>query len=481
MPPARLAAAAVTLLLFGGAAPAAEATFTDIRVVGTELRVSSDREPFAGAWTFRINTFGNIVVSGGAKPYALGPGCQFVGNQDAECFNVDRVRAELGNFKDEVDGVGLPYPMVVFSNGGNDHVITGNAVDRIGGGEGNDYINGGPGNDDLIGQEGDDTFDQGAADDGDDGLSGSEGRDVVLYSGRTAPLQVTGDAVANDGEAGEFDNVFNSTEDVVGGSGNDVLVGSASANVLTGGPGNDELVGEGGDDRFPQGAAADGSDSISGRGGVDTVDYADRLAKVTVSIDAVANDGATGELDNVYTSTENVRGGHAGDVLSGSAGPNRLEGGDGNDTFPQGSAPNGADQILGLAGTDLVDYSLRTGAVRAALDASTTSGAPGEGDQLYGSVESANGGQGQNTLIGNASANRLVGGPLSDFIEPLGGIDRALGGGGADELRMQDSAADAETDCGADTDIAYVDAGDPVTPGTCETTSTGPPPGGGVS
>jgi hypothetical protein len=68
---------------------------------------------------------------------------------------------------------------------------------------------------------------------------------------------VTLDGRANDGEAYESDNV-RSVEEVLGGSGDDVLVGDADANGLFGGPGNDALAGGGGDDVLAGGPGQDG-------------------------------------------------------------------------------------------------------------------------------------------------------------------------------------------------------------------------------
>jgi hypothetical protein len=55
---------------------------------------------------------------------------------------------------------------------------------------------------------------------GNDVLDGGPGRDDTSYS-RTAPVTITLDGVANDGEAGEADNV--QVEDVFTGDGNDTI------------------------------------------------------------------------------------------------------------------------------------------------------------------------------------------------------------------------------------------------------------------
>lgn len=76
---------------------------------------------------------------------------------------------------------------------------------------GDDSIYGRGGGDVLLGMAGDDELDGGR---GADGLSGGPGHDSVSYEG--APVDVTLDGVANDGAAGENDNVLLDTEDVYG-------------------------------------------------------------------------------------------------------------------------------------------------------------------------------------------------------------------------------------------------------------------------
>ena len=170
--------------------------------------------------------------------------------------------------------------------------------------------------------------------------------------------------MADDGDpaALEHDNVTVAVENIVGGSGNDDLTGSAVANNITGGPGVDNLIGLDADDLLEGGT---GADVMEGDLGVDTASYSSRPSAVTVTIDGAANDGATGEGDNVKTDVENLIGGSAGDNLTGSPSANVIRGGtgndsitglagddteygeDGTDTFVEGAAINGADIFIG--------------------------------------------------------------------------------------------------------------------------------------
>ncbi|WP_157592061.1 calcium-binding protein [Solirubrobacter soli] len=148
---------------------------------------------------------------------------------------------------------------------------------RVDGGSGNDVLRGfekpvtllgGPGDDSLTGSERSDVLDGGpGADDilGGDPYSaaGPSTGDLVDYSSRTAPVTVTLDDVANDGEAGEGDNVHSDVDDIAGGSGDDTLTGSAGENRIDGGAGDDTITG------------GDGPDALTGGAGDDTINAQD--------------------------------------------------------------------------------------------------------------------------------------------------------------------------------------------------------------
>ena len=178
-------------------------------------------------------------------------------------------------------------------------LIGGNAVDTLTGNSANNGLDGGPGG---------------------DFLNGGGGDDYALYWQRTAPVNVTLDGVVNDGEAGENDVLAADVESVVGGSGDDTLVGNSGVNNLWGFSGNDSFDG------------GLGADLLWGGSGVDHVSYASRTADLSVSLDNVANDGEAGEGDNLYD-VDDVTGGAGADTLIGSALPNVLTGGPGRDVL----------------------------------------------------------------------------------------------------------------------------------------------------
>jgi Ca2+-binding RTX toxin-like protein len=117
-----------------------------------------------------------------------------------------------------------------------------------------------------------------------------------------------------------------------------------------------------------------------------------------------------------------LRGGAGDDDLRGELGSDLLSGGLGADTLLGGS---GADQFGGGPGVDLVAYWGQTKPIFVHIGGGTNSGALNERDTVKGDVEQIAGGKGDDTLIGDATANRLIG---------HGGDDRLHGGAGPDQL-----------------------------------------------
>jgi len=127
----------------------------------------------------------------------------------------------------------------------------------------------------------------------------------------------------------------------------DTILGRSGNDTLNGGAGPDSLDGQTGNDKLDGGT---GKDDIEGGPGTDTVTYADRPGGVTVTLDGLRNDGASGETDLV-TEVENIAGGGGRDVLTGDGGANTIEGGLGNDEITGGG---GTDTLRGGDGTDLI-------------------------------------------------------------------------------------------------------------------------------
>jgi Ca2+-binding RTX toxin-like protein len=186
-----------------------------------------------------------------------------------------------------------------------------------------------------------------------------------------------------DGVNGFFNSASTSSIDVDALAGDDYILGSARKDSLIGGLGNDTLVGGAeddtligadGDDRLEGGSDQDllsggndndtmlggsSGDIFAGGSNTDTVDYSDSIVNLVITAqDNVANDGATGEGDNVESDVENVVGGGGddviygntlGNILVGGTGNDYLDGKDGNDTL---NGAGGNDTLVGSNGTD---------------------------------------------------------------------------------------------------------------------------------
>ena len=153
--------------------------------------------------------------------------------------------------------------------------------ETIYGRQGNDIINAGDGDDTLYGGPGADI------------LNGGPGADAVSYGG-TAPVTVTIDGAANDGAAGEGDDVGPDVEDIYGGDGPDHLTGDKGANTIDGGDGSDVIDG------------LEGSDVVFGGDGDDAIAAADGTRDV---IDCgVGDDTVTVDRLDATTNCEHVQG-----------------------------------------------------------------------------------------------------------------------------------------------------------------------------
>ncbi len=301
---------------------------------------------------------------------------------------------------------------------GNDYLNGGTGADTIHGGAGSDTIDGGLGPDTITGDEGNDSFYAESTTDRNDVVSGGDGRDSMSYYGRSCNLTITLDGSANDGCSGENDNLNPDIEDVSGGKGNDTITGDAADNTLNGyggsdtvnglggndyivggypyidasgadtldgGDGNDNVYGYNGADHLNGGAGddqlsggqgndivdagagndnvysedtPDGTDTYTGGLGQDYITYYGRSCNLTITLDGTANDGCSGENDNVKSDFESVGGGNGDDHITGSAadnviygeaGADVLNGKDGVDSIYAG---DGADTVIGGDGED---------------------------------------------------------------------------------------------------------------------------------
>jgi Ca2+-binding RTX toxin-like protein len=146
-------------------------------------------------------------------------------------------------------------------------------------------------------------------------------------------------------------------------------------------------------------------------------------------------DTLTGGADNDtlygYAGNDILKGGAGDDVLAGNEGADTLQGGDGDDYLLGGP---GNDTLDGGAGGDWAAYEDATAAVKVDLNITIAQNTGGGGtDKLIG-VEHVYGSAYNDTLIGNADANMMVGGEGNDSVSGGAGDDTLWGSAGNDAL-----------------------------------------------
>jgi Ca2+-binding RTX toxin-like protein len=160
-------------------------------------------------------------------------------------------------------------------NGARNFLYGGPGGDRLTAGGDADTLSGGSGGDALSGGDDGDTLDGGS---GADTLRGEAGEDTVSYDDQVGPVTVSLDGQANDGAAGEGDDIGPDFEKVFGSFGDDTITGGPGNEELTGGSGSDRIDGGGGADKIRGNAGDDvikggaGNDELRGNAGDDTID-----------------------------------------------------------------------------------------------------------------------------------------------------------------------------------------------------------------
>jgi Ca2+-binding RTX toxin-like protein len=283
----------------------------------------------------------------------------------------------------------------------------------------------------LSGDANDNLFVGGAGSDTIDGRSGID--TVSFYHNPNAALAgpnqtyavsdvtvdlTTGLATQTSGEVDTLANI----ENVIGGLGNDTIIGDATANVLQGLDGNDLLAG------------GDGDDTLDGGAGLDTVDYSRDLSRTEGVLVDLGSGFATNEVSGVENDTltgiENAIGTAFDDELYGDVGDNVLSGGAGNDLLGRGGG--GTDTLDGGAGSDTAAFFGIDSPISVDLNVQGIAQATGLGLITLIDIENVFGGNGNDTLIGNGGDNTVNGGGGSDTLNGGAGNDTLIGGAGSD-------------------------------------------------
>jgi len=322
------------------------------------------------------------------------------------------VSADGGAGPDTLDARPTAAPLVAFGSAGDDRMFAGAGSSTLVGGDDEDTMTGGPAG--ALTH-----FYMGSLPDGADVLAGGAGLDVAEYDGRLGPMTLSADGVANDGEAGEGDDIRPSVEGIQGGARADTIIASGVVDA--------QLSGYGGDDR------------IFGAGGDDIL---------------------FGGLDD--------------DTLVGGPGDDTAAAGDNRGVaIGGGQLDGGADQFRGGTGFDVAEYTTRAGGVTVTLNDLPGDGEAGEGDDIGADVEGVIGGRGADSLTGNAGAQRFSGGSGGDTIDPRAGADDVRAGDGDDTIVAQDGAIDTIA-CGLGADTLSADFGD--LRDACEAVTLAAPP-----
>ena len=255
-------------------------------------------------------------------------------------------------------------------------------------------------------------------------------------------------------DAGGFSSL--GTVIVDGGDGDDLIIGSNTfAESLLGGDGTDTILGQGGDDTVDGG---DGNDSILGGTGADNIDGDDGQDTIDGGADndsIVAGDGQDsvgggGGNDSIDggNGRDTIDGGAGDDTLNGQSGRDSLEGGAGNDSVLAGSGNDianggdGDDSVNGQGGRDSIRGDAGDDTLIGDLGNDTIDG--GQGNDIL------NGNSGRDVLTGGADSDRILGGSGNDNIDAGQGDDTVRGHNGNDTIRGGGGADLLDGDSGND-------------------------------
>jgi Ca2+-binding RTX toxin-like protein len=452
-----IGAAAAALLAFPGAASAA----VNSSVTNGDLVVSSTAGDPIAITSVEVNGVQQVKVNG-----------QDPGNGAAQSAAIDSIVVTGDAAANSIDLSGVDNPpfttlasITVDGGGGDDTIIGSKLADTLNGGGGNDRItpDDNPQNtqDVARGDAGDDTMVWNGGDDNDVNVGGADSDTTevngaaageaftvkpstampgfVRFDRLTDPpgpfnIEISGDTErldlnANGGEDSVtadpgFDTL---TLDVEGGDGNDILDGSAAADLLSGGNGNDTLTGDDNPANTRDVSRGDaGDDTMVWNGGDD-------------------DDLNEGGADNDNTQVNGAAAGETFTVKPSTAMPGFVR-------FDRLTDPPGPFNIEISGDTERLDLNANGG------DDSVTA------DPGFASLKlDVEGGEGNDNLDGGDAADLLAGGPGNDRLtgddNPQNTQDVSLGDAGDDTMVWNPGDDDDVNEGGADNDTAEVNGG----------------------
>ena len=341
---------------------------------------------------------------------------------------------------------------------GNDTLSGGGSNDTLDGGLGNDLLDGGDQNDNLRGGDGDDTLIGGA---GNDVLTGGNGNDTVSYAGAAGNVTVNLATTTAQITGGAGTDTLATIEHLIGGSGDDALIGTTGANQIDGGAGNDVLTGAAGADTLDGGTGNDlfviaavgdyvAGEAISGGEGTDELRLTTATAstltlqagmtgieRIVIGTGMAVTAVTTGTVAiNVnaaaLTSEVSILGNAGANLLIGGLGNDTLDGGEGNDTLDGGA---GADVLAGGLDDDVYVVDDAGDVVTEVASAGSDTVQSSISNTLAANVENLTlTGAAAINGAGNALANVISGNTAANTLNGSDGNDTLMGGAGADTL-----------------------------------------------
>jgi Ca2+-binding RTX toxin-like protein len=330
----------------------------------------------------------------------------------------------------------------------------------------------------ITGSIGNDQISAGA---GNNHIDGAGGLDTIIYDMGAGSVNVNlATGVVSSNGFGGVDTLAN-IENVTGSTAADVIVGDANANVLSGGGGIDHLEGGDGNDFLVANGAmygGAGTDSLRGGGGNDYLDggagddtmygqTGNDTYVVDSANDVVIESPGDGTADTVilnlagvydiskdpdHSDIENITANFDGTTVIANDKNNVLTGAAGSQTF---RGLGGNNTIDGGAGVDTADYSTGTLTLSIDLNQGSASHNGFGGVDTVSNIENVTGTNFNDTIVGNASDNRLDGGSGADVLAGLDGNDVLIGsfggvnntynemlGGKGDDTYYQSAAGD---------------------------------------
>ncbi|WP_286829546.1 M10 family metallopeptidase C-terminal domain-containing protein, partial [Kordiimonas sp. UBA4487] len=274
-----------------------------------------------------------------------------------------------------------------------------------------------------------------------DTLDGGDGIDWIDLS--NAPegiimgdsrLEAEGDSTIAGDIYRNFENIRGSAyaDQLNGGDGDNVILGEDGNDTLSGGNGDDTITGGDGDDVI---LGVDAGDVIDGGDGYDVISYAHLSEGQSI---VVSSNHQNIEAYEGSAGNDTITGSNGDDIIGGGDGDDIISGGEGDDTLSGG---DGFDTLSGSNCADVID-----------LGTGTTSG--GTGSDLITGFEAIAAGNGNDTIIGDDSANHLMGEGGDDRLIGGCGDDTLAGGAGADTFVFEaDFVRDLVTDFTSGDDV----------------------------